>query len=370
MKVELFTPVIYYGEVDRKNLWPVAPRWYDSNQAVRSFQCAFEQMEAGHEAGFDSLNFAEHHYSPQMNPTPHLLAAVLGERLPDAQIGILGTDLPLHNPLLVAEQYAVLDNLLNGRLRFALLRGTPNEYMTYGTNPYESRESFTEAVKLIIHAFTEPEPFAWEGRYYRYRNVALFPQPVQKPHPRILLSANSTSSARFAGQMRCDAGISFMPAEKCGPVVAAYYEGAAEAGWTPTPDNILYRQGAYVAETDEQAWRDLGSNPPSVLGMFANSNPDMFAATLDVIKGLNGLPKDAVMDPSMAPVMGEQWVGSPETVLKRIREAQQHIGMGRVEIVVAGTPGAEIPHEKVLRTIKLIGKEVIPDLHSTAPAAH
>ncbi|MCW8379691.1 LLM class flavin-dependent oxidoreductase [Streptomyces justiciae] len=370
MQVELFTPVIYYGEVDRNNLWPVAPRWYDSEQGVRSFRFAFEQMEAGHEAGFDSLNFAEHHYSTQMNPTPHLLAAALGQRLPDARIGILGTDLPLHNPILVAEQYAVLDNLLEGRLHFALLRGTPNEYMTYGTNPSESRERFAEAVELIIRAFTEPEPFGWEGRYYRYRNIALFPQPVQKPHPRILLSANSPSSARFAGRMRCDAGISFMVPEKCAPVVAAYRQGAAEAGWTPTADNILYRQVAYVAETDAQAWKDIGGEVPSVLGMFANSNPDLSVATLDAVMGMAGLPKGAAMDPALAPVMAPSWIGSPETVLESVREAERHIGMGRLELVLAGMPGAEVPHDKVLRTIKLLGQEVLPVLRSTVPAAH
>lgn len=368
MKVEIFTPVIYYGEVDRANLWPLAPRWYDSEQGARSVQLAFAQMEAAHRAGFDSLNFAEHHYTVQMTPVPHLLAAALGERLPDARIGINGSLLALHNPLLVAEQYAVLDNLLGGRLRFGLLRGTPNEYMTYGTNPAESRERFQEAVKLIIHAFTEPEPFGWEGRYYRYRNVALFPQPVQKPHPRILLSANSPASARWAGQMRADTGISFMALDKAADAVAAYREGAAEAGWTPTADNILYRQVAYVAETDEQAWRDVGELPP-VYAMFANRNPDLAAATREVANAMHGIPQGTPPDPSRASSMAQPWIGSPETVLELAREAERRIGLGRLELVLVGMPGAELSHDKVIRTIDLIGQEVLPKLQSTAPAA-
>lgn len=370
MKVELFTPVIYYGAVDRHNLWPVAPRWYDREEGARSVQLALEQMEAGHAAGFDSLNFAEHHYTTQMTPVPHLLAAALGERLPEARIGINGTLLMLHNPIHVAEQYAMLDTLLNGRVHFALLRGTPNEYMVYGTNAAESREKFKEAVELIIRAFTEPEPFGWEGRYYRYRNVAVFPQPVQKPYPRLLLSANSASSARWAGQMRTDTGISFMAPEAAAAAVAAYREGAAEAGWTPTADNILYRQIAYVAETDEQAWKDIGRDLPPIHAMFANRNPDLVPAIFDAINGLNGVPKGTPPDPSRAPVMGQPWIGSPQTVLKHIRDAERHIGMGRLELVVVGMPGAEISHDKVLRTIKLIGQEVIPDLHATAPATH
>lgn len=127
---------------------------------------------------------------------------------------------------------------------------------------WESRERFEEAVQLVIRTFTEPEPFGWEGRYFRFRNIALFPLPAQRPHPRILLSGNSASSARFAGRMRCDLGISFMPPAQAAACVAAYREAAAESGWEPTADNILYRQFCYVAETGEQARR----MPPSRTG--------------------------------------------------------------------------------------------------------
>ncbi len=162
-----------------------------------------QQCEAAYAAGFDSLNFAEHHYSVnQLSPSPIFYAGLLGQRIPDAHIGVLGSDLPLHNPVQLAEEYSMLDNLLGGRLNIGLLRGTPNEYLTYGTNPWDSKEAFKEAVRLFIRALTEPEPFGWEGRYYRYRNVAIWPQPLQRPHPRILLSGNSPDSARFAGEMR------------------------------------------------------------------------------------------------------------------------------------------------------------------------
>src|ERR1700727_3499358 len=246
MKVEIFTPVVYYGNAAGVSDWPLPARLFEGDRGLLSIQRGFEQFEAAFEAGFDSLNLAEHHYSTsQMTPAPLLLAAAVGERLPRAQIAILGTDLPLHNPINVAEQYATLDNILGGRLRFALLRGTPNEYTTYGTNPWESRDKFEEAVKLIIATFTEPEPFGWEGRYFRFRNISLFPSPVQRPHPRITLSGNSPSSAPLAGRMKCDLAFSFMYPEACAANVAIYREAAAEAGWEATADNILYRQFAY-----------------------------------------------------------------------------------------------------------------------------
>ncbi|WP_216896759.1 LLM class flavin-dependent oxidoreductase [Nocardia alni] len=364
MKVEIFTPVNYYASAAATQSWPLPARLFESDRGRLSIERGFEQFQAGYEAGFDSLNLAEHHYSPaQMTPAPHLFAAALGERLPQAQIAILGTDLLLHNPINIAEQYATLDNLLGGRLRFALLRGTANEYLTYGTNPWESRQKFEEAVELILRCFTEPEPFGWEGRYYRFRNISLFPSPLQRPHPRITLSGNSTSSARFAGRMKCDLGISFMSIDAATANVAAYREAAAEAGWEPTADNILYRQFCYVAESDDQAANDTTAlNWPLGTGVFGN--PELTAVIGLAGAAMAGVPKGVVPDMSKAPLMIPQpIVGSPQTVLDRIRYAEQRLGIGRMEFVYTGLINA-MSHENVLRSIKLSGETILPALHS------
>ncbi len=371
MKVELFTPVNYYGTASTVQDWPIPARHFESDKATLSIERGFEQMTAGFEAGFDSLNLAEHHYSPaQMTPAPHLFAAALGERLPAAQIAILGTDLLLHNPINIAEQYAALDNQLHGRLRFALLRGTPNEYLTYGTNPWESRQRFEEAVELIIRCFTEPEPFGWEGRFYQFRNVSLFPLPVQRPHPRITLSGNSASSARFAGRMKCDLGLSFLPAEAAAANVVAYREAAAEAGWEPTADNILYRQFTYVAESDEAARADADElGWPQGSGMFNSKNPELMAVMGTAAAAMAGVPKGVVPDMSKAPnLFGPVFHGSAETVLDQIQNAAGVIGAGRVELIYTGFSNA-MSHENVVRSIKITGEAVIPALHAVDASA-
>ncbi len=370
MKVDLFTPVVYYGSTTEAD-WPMPASLFESERGSLSIQRGFEQFEAGHEAGFDALTLAEHHYSPsQMAPAPLLFAAALGQRLPDAEIGVLGTDLPLHNPVDIAEQYATLDNLLGGRLKFALLRGTPNEYMTYGTNPWESRERFEEAVELIIRCFTEPEPFGWEGRHFRYRNVALFPRSLQQPRPRILLSGNSASSARFAGRMGCDLGLSFLPAPAAAAHVQAYREAAAEAGWTPRAENILYRQFSYVAESDTEARQDVEAQGwPAGTGLFNSKNPEIMAAMGVIGAAMAGVPKGVVPDMSKAPSMfGPTFVGSPQTVLDDIREFVDLTGVGRVELNLTGGAGA-LSHENVMRSIKLMGETLLPALHADAATA-
>ena len=286
MKVEIFVPVSYYGPVDKA--WPTPPRCYDPQIGMQSMEWGMQQCEAAFKAGFDSLNFAEHHYSVnQLSPSPIFYAGLLGQRLPDAHIGVLGSDLPLHNPVQLAEEYSMLDNLLAGRLTIGLLRGTPNEYMTYGTNPWDSKEAFKEGVRLFIRALTEPEPFGWEGRYYRHRNVSIWPQPLQRPHPRILLSGNSPDSARFAGEMHCDLGFSFMPAEKCAENLEHYRAGAADAGWEPTADNVLYRQFCFVHEDESEAHKasaDLG-------GLFAGGSMDMMMTMGMIGAAMNGVPE-------------------------------------------------------------------------------
>src|SRR5690349_14683711 len=293
MKVEIFVPVSYYGPVDAS--WPTPSRCYDPQIGMRSMECGFQQCEAAHRAGFDSLNFAEHHYSVNhLSPSPIFYAGLLGQRLPDAQIAVLGSDLPLHNPVALAEEYAMLDNLLDGRLRIGLLRGTPNEYLTYGTNPWESKETFKEAARVFIRALTEPEPFGWEGRYYRYRNISIWPQPVQRPHPRILLSGNSPDSARFAGEMRADIGFSFMAPDKCAENLAHYRAGAAEAGWEPTADNILYRQFCFVADTPQAA--EIGR--VNLAALFGSSSIDVMMTMGLVGAAMNGLPKGVPLDPT------------------------------------------------------------------------
>lgn len=371
MKVEFFNPVVYRGSTAGIVDWPPAARLFESERGIESIRQGLEQFEAAHAAGFDSLNLAEHHYSTsQMTPTPHLFAAALGERVPDAQIAILGTDLPLHNPVAVAEQYATLDNVLGGRLRFGLLRGTPNEYLTYGTNPWESRERFEEAVELLIRCFTEPEPFGWEGRYYRYRTIALFPAPVQRPHPRITLSGNSPSSARFAGRMRADLGISFRSPDAVAASVAAYREAAAEAGWEPSADNILYRQFCYVAESDDQARRDVEQlNWPVGSGPFASRNAELPGVIGRVGAALAGVPQGAAPDMSRVPRQFDvPFVGGPQTVLDQIRTTAEQIGLGRVELAVSGAAGT-LSHEQVMRSIMLMGEALVPALHADPVAA-
>src|ERR671939_29064 len=221
-----------------------------------------EQFRLADELGFDWVTVAEHHYAPfSMTPNPMVMAGALTQCVKRAGIALLGANIPILNPVRVAEEVAMLDVMTGGRLIAGMLRGTPNEYVTYGTNPAETRERFEEALHLIIRAWTEPQPFGWLGRYYEYRTVAIWPRPIQQPHPPIFMSGSSPESGELAARLRLGLGLAVTTVPLAREAARYYRAHAAQAGWEPGPDHVLYRCTAHLAETDEQALADLRAIP-------------------------------------------------------------------------------------------------------------
>ena len=132
---------------------------------------------------------------------PGVLAGALARSAKRAKIAILGRALPLlNNPLMVAEEYAMLDNLTRGRFIAGFVRGIGAEYHAMGINPAISQERFAEAHDLIIRAWTEPGPFAYEGKHYHFNYVNPWPRPYQTPHPPIWIpSQGSTRDHQVGG---------------------------------------------------------------------------------------------------------------------------------------------------------------------------
>ena len=108
--------------------------------------------------------------------------------------------MPLHNPLRIAEELAMADTLSRGRILSGFARGVPREYNVYGVPMAESRARFEEAVEIILKAWTEPK-FSHEGKFWSYKDIAIWPRPYQQPHPPVWVPfTGSKETIEWAGK--------------------------------------------------------------------------------------------------------------------------------------------------------------------------
>lgn len=98
----------------------------------------------------------------------------------------------MNNPINIAEEFAMLDNMSRGRIIAGFVRGIGAEYHSTTVNPYYSHERFHEAHDLILKAWTQPGPFAWEGEHYNLNYVNLWPRVYQQPHPPIWIPSQGS----------------------------------------------------------------------------------------------------------------------------------------------------------------------------------
>jgi alkanesulfonate monooxygenase SsuD/methylene tetrahydromethanopterin reductase-like flavin-dependent oxidoreductase (luciferase family) len=160
------------------------------------------QIELGDRVGFDTVWLGELHFSRGFSilADPLMVLAAAAQRTSRIRLGTAVTLLPLHNPVKIAEEAAICDILSNGRLEFGVGRGTaPLHYNGYDIPMEESRERFDEALDFIIGAWTN-ESFSFEGKYFRARELRLTPRPLQQPHPRVRIAANSPDTFPFAAR--------------------------------------------------------------------------------------------------------------------------------------------------------------------------
>jgi alkanesulfonate monooxygenase SsuD/methylene tetrahydromethanopterin reductase-like flavin-dependent oxidoreductase (luciferase family) len=289
-----------------------------------------------------------------------VMAGALTQRVKHAKIALLGANIPILNPVRVAEEFAMLDALTGGRVVAGMLRGTSNEYVTYATNPAESRERFEEALELIVKAWTEPQPFGWQGRFYEYRTISIWPRPVQQPHPPIYMSGSSPESGEFAARHHVSLGFAFTTVPLAAKAAAYYREQAVGCGWEPTPDDVLYRLSVHVADTDQEAIDDLlAAGAAERRAGFATSNRalDDTAASLGYygrdVENQRGRLRPHDLNERMA--LGQLLAGSPDSVLSQIRALRDEVGCGILDLIFQ-----PVGHDKTLKAIELFGRKVLP----------
>jgi len=199
----------------------------------------------------------EHHQNIYgLMPSPNIIAAALTQRTKQAKLVVLGNLLPLYlNPLRVAEEYAMIDSMSNGRLIAGFAMGGGPEAFNYDVPQPQARARYWEAIDLIHRSWTEDGPFMHEGPHYPLRYVNIWPKPRQLPHPPIWIpGAVSLETMEEVAKRGYDY---FLSSRSHGAATRAAAQRFADIikahGGTFHPFRMGILLSVYVAETDEQA---------------------------------------------------------------------------------------------------------------------
>ena len=353
MKVSFFETARYLPPEPLPAEWPVPSGAYDRDAGAEAYRAMVARLEYVEELGFDWVSVSEHHYSPRiLSPSPIVAAAFLAARLKKITLALLGPIVPHSNPVRVAEELAMLDTLAQGRLVVGLLRGTTNEYLSYDLNPAEARERTDEGMELILRAWTERQPFGWQGRHFKYRTISIWPRPLQQPHPPTYALGTSRESCEFAARHHLGCGVSYGSFEAVGKATRYYREQCARQGWQPSPEQIIYRANMLLADTDEEAHARLRAQPnlaPST--MRAGVREAM--TTLDA----RNIAGDA-RSPIVSGALPTTFIGSPDTIVEQVRRCRDVVGAGVLDLSLHPPGSSDV--EPLMRALELFGKKVLP----------
>ena len=209
--------------------------------------------------GFEGYWIAEHHfheYGLVANPAPFLTAAA--QRTTTIRLGPAIAVLPFRNPLQVAEDYALVDQLSNGRLNMGVGSGyLKHEYEGFALDGSDKRDRFDTGLDILRRAWAG-ETITHDAPWFKCSAVTLPLLPVQKPLPPIHIAVIRTEAAYHVG--RQDNGVIMVPyatvdrLEEIGGLIGEYDRGRDEAGHkAATRQDALVALHTYVAETDDEA---------------------------------------------------------------------------------------------------------------------
>jgi alkanesulfonate monooxygenase SsuD/methylene tetrahydromethanopterin reductase-like flavin-dependent oxidoreductase (luciferase family) len=306
-------------------------------------------------------------------PIPGVIAGALVRETKRCQVAVLGRALPLLSyPLAVAEEYAMLDNISNGRLIAGFVRGIGAEYHSTGVNPAESHGRFLEAHDLILQAWTKPGPFAFEGKYFHLNYVNTWPRPVQQPHPPIWIPSQGSSEtiAWAAHPSRKYTYLqTFSPIEQLARFMGLYRKQAEDYGYTAKAEQLGWATPVYVSDTDEAAVREARPHIEAFYNKFLRMPIEMLLPpgytnfeSMERIRSVKITGKPQTIEDLIK--AGVVIIGSPNTVREKLAEYQDLAGFNTS---LTKTQFGTLPHDMVRANMEAIAQEILPAFRDRLP---
>jgi probable LLM family oxidoreductase len=293
-----------------------------------------EEVSLAEEVGLDVFGVGEHHRPDFVVSAPAVVLAAAAARTERIRLTSAVTVLSSDDPIRVFQEFAEVDLLSNGRAEIMAGRGSFIEsFPLFGYDLDDYDRLFDEKLARLLSI---RETFEVDGH-------GVYPRPVQQPLPVWVAVGGTPTSAVRAGRLGLPMAIGIIGGqpERFAPFAELHRSAAAEAGHEPQALSI--NSHTYVAETADEAAADFWPGYSTMMNRIGRERgwPPLERQSFDALRTLRG----ALV------------VGSPDDVVEKI--LFQHDVFGHDRFLAQMSVGS-MPHEKVLRSIELFGREVAP----------
>ena len=327
------------------------------------FDQTLRLAERADELGFHSVKAVEHYFHDYggHTPNPVVLLSAIAARTRRIRL-ITGAVIPaFNNPIKLAAELAMLDNISNGRLDVGFGRAfIPKEFEVFGVSMDDSRARFEEGIEIVTRLWTQ-ERVTYEGKFHSFRGVHVMPRPVQKPHPPIWIAAiMSKESFVWAGERGYH--VMVVPyaggLERLREVVQLYRDAWRRAGHPAGREQVQTSLHCYLAETRREAVEGFRRPTERYIEVFAEAvrswqgqQSEQYAGYQKLVDGLASLTPQQILDNRTA------LVGTPEEVVEQLQYTRDVLG--EIEPSMQINFGG-IGDRDAFQTLELFASRVMP----------
>jgi len=295
------------------------------------------------QVGIDYIGLGEHHRDDFAISAPEVILGAIAARTNRIRMGTAVTVLSSDDPIRVFQRFSTVNALSNGRAEVILGRGSFTEsFPLFGLDLADYERLFTEKLDLFVKLLRDPE-VSWSGTVRPpLKRQRVYPTLGGQPLKTWIGVGGTPESVIRAVNHDLPMMLAIIggaPA-RFRPFVDLYLRAYAEIGAPPRPLGV--HSPGYVAETDAQAREDLWPH---------------YKALHDRIGRERGWPPTDRGNFDREADHGSLYVGSPETVARKIAATVKALGLARFEMKYSSGP---MPHEKLMRSIELYGTRVVP----------
>jgi luciferase family oxidoreductase group 1 len=320
------------------------------------FARGVEVAQAAEALGFASIWLAEHHFSTYgYLSRPVQLATYIAAKTSRLRVGTAVIVVPLHHPLVIAEEIATLDLLAGGRADIGLGRGYQHyEFERFGLELEQSRDRWEESVDVILKALGGA-PFTHDGKFFKIPETSVFPQPVQRPRPPIWVTAQSPESVEAAVRRGFNVltGGFGVPVERMAEFRRQFDRLVAEAR-PAEPPLVGAQRAVYVTDSAADARAAVEEARWNMRVTLSLRNHR------ERVERGRAIPVPLPVEPSTEDLLDRFLViGTPETCIRQIRRIRDQVGITHFN---ASFWFGDLEHARVLRSMELFAREVMPAL--------